>query len=60
MQHALGSVFGNVGGNVHSDITSCEKQHQYMSAATMNGREKCAKSEWHNDKKINQLWHPEE
>lgn len=37
MQHALGSVYSNVGGNVHGDITSCEKQHQYMSTDTMNG-----------------------
>ncbi len=41
MQHALGSVYSNVGGNVHGDITSCEKQHQYMSTDTMNGWEKC-------------------
>lgn len=39
MQRALGSVFGNVGGNVPSDIISCEKQHQGMSADTMNGWE---------------------
>lgn len=37
MQHALGTVFGNVGWNVHDDIISCEKQHQNMSTDTMNG-----------------------
>lgn len=41
MQRALGSVFDNVGGHVNGDITSCEKQHQHMSAVTVNGWKMC-------------------
>lgn len=57
MQRALGSVFGKVGGDVKGDVISCEKQHQYTSADTMNRWGKSAKSEWHKDWKMIQLWH---